>query len=369
MNKSLLFVLLTSVLVLTACENLNQIEDSSNIICNSPYIRFETGCCLDQNNNRICDEDEGITINITNTSETNSSLVAEVVDLENAGMFIANSQDWKDVYSTILYANLLGIPNTFLANVSNASISLYEIPKERVIHVISSADKPYYNDYESLIRSRGYPDPKEFMLNDINLELAKRLQDIDKFIIIDDTHGYEAISVAPYAVRAKYYVLFVNENNIENTVTFLNQQKPASLIIYGSAVSYATDKLRKFNPEMISEGGKYADNMRLVDKYSQSNSIKEVILTDGKFIEPSMMSGKAAVLFIGKDDVPEEVKTYIKDKQIDIGVLIGTESVDSATIIRRQLGISVFVKFAYGARVPGGTPTPIMSLNILPVPS
>lgn len=28
------------------------------IVCNHPYIRFAAGCCLDQNNNAICDQDE-----------------------------------------------------------------------------------------------------------------------------------------------------------------------------------------------------------------------------------------------------------------------------------------------------------------------
>ena len=28
------------------------------IVCNKPYIRFETNCCLDKNDNKICDGDE-----------------------------------------------------------------------------------------------------------------------------------------------------------------------------------------------------------------------------------------------------------------------------------------------------------------------
>ena len=29
-----------------------------DLVCNPPYIRFESGCCLDENGNRICDRDE-----------------------------------------------------------------------------------------------------------------------------------------------------------------------------------------------------------------------------------------------------------------------------------------------------------------------
>ncbi|MFH1834568.1 MAG: hypothetical protein ABH851_00100, partial [Methanobacteriota archaeon] len=29
-----------------------------SVVCNPPYIRFEKSCCLDENNNKICDKDE-----------------------------------------------------------------------------------------------------------------------------------------------------------------------------------------------------------------------------------------------------------------------------------------------------------------------
>lgn len=33
-------------------------NQQKEIICNSPYIKFGSECCLDQNSNRICDKDE-----------------------------------------------------------------------------------------------------------------------------------------------------------------------------------------------------------------------------------------------------------------------------------------------------------------------
>lgn len=58
------------MIILSACSGLDaaQIKNLSKedmskiaeatIACNDPYIRFETGCCLDQNKNNICDKDE-----------------------------------------------------------------------------------------------------------------------------------------------------------------------------------------------------------------------------------------------------------------------------------------------------------------------
>lgn len=64
MNKRIVigfFLLL--VLFVSACENvdLNKVskEDIDKVIvCEKPYIRFASTCCLDQNNNKICDKDE-----------------------------------------------------------------------------------------------------------------------------------------------------------------------------------------------------------------------------------------------------------------------------------------------------------------------
>ncbi|MBN2458793.1 hypothetical protein JXB28_00775 [Candidatus Woesearchaeota archaeon] len=51
MRKALLFSLaLAMVLLLASCQKA--------ITCNEPYIEFEKSCCLDQDSNGICDEDE-----------------------------------------------------------------------------------------------------------------------------------------------------------------------------------------------------------------------------------------------------------------------------------------------------------------------
>lgn len=40
-------------------EDLERISEKA-VVCNDPYMRFGTGCCLDNNTNSICDEDEFI---------------------------------------------------------------------------------------------------------------------------------------------------------------------------------------------------------------------------------------------------------------------------------------------------------------------
>jgi hypothetical protein len=53
MKIGIIFTILISTIVFTSCQTYNE-----SIVCNDPYIGFETGCCLDQNDNNICDNDE-----------------------------------------------------------------------------------------------------------------------------------------------------------------------------------------------------------------------------------------------------------------------------------------------------------------------
>jgi len=54
MKRILLGILLISVILVAGCTQ-------TEIICNKPYIKVGTDCCLDVNDNGICDKDETTT--------------------------------------------------------------------------------------------------------------------------------------------------------------------------------------------------------------------------------------------------------------------------------------------------------------------
>jgi hypothetical protein len=285
---------------------------------------------------------------------------------------ISNSADWRDVYSSIIYGTLLGADTKFLTSTPHGPILLFEIPKTmQGIQIITSTSKPFYIGYDSLFKSKGYANVEELIFNNANLELAKRLPNVNKFIVIDDAYGYNAIAVAPYAAKSGSYVLFASRNNIGEVSAFLNTKNVQKIIIYGRVDREVKTSVSKYNPEILNSdsGSRFENNILIVDKYAELGSVKQVILSNGEFIEASMMTGKEPVLFIGKNNVPQEIKDYISNKKIEIGVLIGNELIGSATDIRRQLGISVFVKFARGSRIPGGTINPVEDLDRFPMPS
>lgn len=69
--KKILLIILVLALFLLGCGEESQITGGAITapVCNSPYILVGTSCCLDQNNNKICDKDE--------TEETSEETVLE----------------------------------------------------------------------------------------------------------------------------------------------------------------------------------------------------------------------------------------------------------------------------------------------------
>jgi len=285
-------------------------------------------------------------------------------------LYISNSGDWQDVYSVMLHSSLAGSAGYFLVSTRHSTLLINQLNTESNVMIVTSSDKPYVVGYKAVLESRGFDNVEEIKANNINLELGRRLPNtIKDFIILDDSYGYNAISVAPYAALSKSYVLFANRRNINLIYDYLSSRTLNSVIIYGQVDREVKDRLTSFNPETINEGDRFLNNQKILEKYQAvhrkqtGEPKKQAILTNGEFIEQEIMSGVEPVVFIGRANVPDQVREYMKTSDIDIGILIGNELIGSATLIRRELGISVFVKFAQSARQPASAISPVEDLD------
>jgi len=290
------------------------------------------------------------------------------MSLCSAQRTIINSEDWRDVYSAMLYSNLQGETADFLVSDKHATLILNAIPKTESIKAFNSKKNPFIIGYESILENRGYS-AEEFVYDSFNLQLAGLL-DVSNFIIVDDSYGYNAVSVAPYAIASESFVLFADRTNIGQVDDFLSGIVVNNLIIYGHVDREVKDTLQKYNPEIINiDGDRFLNNIEIVKKYQEIKHSKQAVLTNGEFIEKEIMSGVEPVLFIGTNNVPDTIKEYIQGSEIDIGILIGNELVGTATSIRRDVGISVFVKFAQGARDPKGAISQVEALDMFYLPT
>jgi len=284
---------------------------------------------------------------------------------------ISNSEDWRDVYSAMLYASLEDVGSDFLVSTSHGQILLNGIDKNRDILIVTSKDNPLVFNYLPMVENSGFNSVQEKEVSSGNLELVSDLPRINDFIIVGDSYGYNAVSAVPYAVLTDSWIFLANRANIDEINNILSRREVDSLLIYGYVDSEVTEALSKYNPEIINTGDRFEDNTKLVDKYASIKEVKQVILTNGEFIEKEIMQGLSPVLFTGRDNVPDKIAEYIKSSDIEIGVLIGNELIGAATNIRKSTGISVMVKFARGARerTAGIAPVEGLDLFYLPVPT
>jgi hypothetical protein len=288
---------------------------------------------------------------------------------------IVNSADWTDVYSALLYANLKGEQSYFLTSTKHATILKYSIPTELDgIELISSRSQPYVVGYKALLESDGYKNIQETRVSNGNLEIGEKLTGITKYIVIDPSYGYNSISVAPLAVQGRYYVLFANRRSINQVTNFLDGKTVTELIIYGQVDREVKNALDQYTPRVINTGDRFDNNIEIVKLYEQvyqakfGQPRKQAILTNGEFIESSVVSGSDPVLFIGFSNVPTQVREYIDSSPLEVGTLVGNELIGSATFIRRQTGLSVFVKFGQGSRTPSDSIAKVEDLDRFPIP-
>ncbi len=286
-----------------------------------------------------------------------------------ADRLIINSREWQDVYAGLLYGNLVGTQPYFLTTEADSTIVLNTMAANDDILIFTSKRSPFVFGYGPTVQSLGYSQSEEKNLDSMSLELAKELENVSKYVIIDDSYGYNAIAVAPYALASGSFVVFADRTNIVEVEDFFDQKNPDEILVYGHVDREVLESLDRFNPEIINEDGdRFANNVEIVKKYMEIKEVGQVMLSNGEFIERSLMTGQYPTLFIGRDNVPDKIKDFVKNSPINTGVLVGNDLVSTATVVRRELGISVFVKFARSARQPDGPIAQVEDLDLFFVP-
>lgn len=296
-------------------------------------------------------------------------LFLRIASAQDFTYIISNSEDWRDVYSSIIYASFEGVGSDFLVSTAHGNILLNGISKGNKIRVLSSSDNPFVFNYPDTIKSKGFAGVDEINAKNLNLELIKSLSDINNFVIVGNSYGYNAIAVAPYAIKSKSWVFFADRANIAEIDSIISSRNAKKIIIYGTLDREVKNTLAKYTPQIIDNGDKFKDNIDITKEYLKINPTKQLILTNGEFIEKEIMSGTEPILFTGKENVPEQIADYLKNSDFEVGVLIGNELVGAATNIRRTTGISVIVKFARSSRIPAGGVSVVEGLDLFYLPT
>jgi len=271
----------------------------------------------------------------------------------SATQVVVNSQDWKDVYSASLYASLNGMPAGFVTSNENALEAWKYWEKTNPVQLFESSANSFYPGYGSFLQAKGFAVTSESTAGGDALvfELARR-SGVKNFVVTDGTAGYNAISVMPYAVQSRSFVLFAGKDNALQVRDFLRSVSAQKVIEYGFLPKAVTDALAEFTPEAINKGDKFSNNIEIAKKFLALKPGRQVIFTTGEFIEVTISVGDVPVVLLGMQRPTQQQLDFVRTEGISYATVIGNELLNSAKLLKDQSGnLSVFVK--YGKGIPG----------------
>ena len=241
---------------------------------------------------------------------------------------IVNSYDGRDVIISSYYAGVIGedvffIPNNFFIEMITSKLK----PKESEKIILINGKRMVVPDLENLLRNQGYE--IEVINSDnpyeLNSMLAKRVKDKTKgYVIVSPSTGYNSLSPLPFARKADYFILFA-DSSLEEEMSKLTEGK--EVIVYGFVEDEIKQKI-KGNILEIDEGDKYLDNIKMVKLYLSKFNTSQIILTDGNFLEYTLINAEYPIVFISSI-IPESISSFIEEKvknrEIKVALVIGEE--------------------------------------------
>lgn len=269
---------------------------------------------------------------------------------------LVNSNNWQDVYYGLLFAELTGTPGDFLLIPELAPDVVQSLsPARQRVLLIEPARQRQYPGLRQLLEEEG------FIIVDVpgTGDYGYRLLDMIEpkgIMMTDARYPYNAVSLAPYALQQQSFVLFPEATSLDQLTQVLDE-RDVPLTAYGILGAAIQQAIEPYNPLIIDKGGKFDNNIYLVEQFLSEQDIKQVVLTNGEFIETSLITDFNPVLFIGRSNVPDNVKEFLGESDMEVAVVVGNYLSDVASDLKRTLkrdygkDVSFIVKFAKTPRV------------------
>lgn len=293
---------------------------------------------------------------------------AQLQDYAQIDAIFINSENWMDVYSGVLLGKLVNKQVFFLIDESTAPFIIDGIPPQiETVLLLEPTNGKVYSSASAVLQSKGKT-IAGYIRDNINEEVLD-LIDVDSLILVDDAYGYDAMSVAPYAVLTDSYVLFVNDEDLKEDLTSGKQ-----LILYGDLDRNVQDAYENLAAMSINEGGRFDNNIMIVKEFMKIKDTRQVTFSNGEFIERSLFSDLAPLLFIGKTSVPPQTEEFIAQSDLTIATLVGNDLSSLASQLKRRLLTSygkefgVMLMVGKSSTAQGSGETVIQVLDMFPIP-
>jgi hypothetical protein len=292
---------------------------------------------------------------------------------EDFDQILINSQDWRDVYQGYLFARLSGYPVDAVPSSDAAKAVVDSLSKEQPrVLLLQPSRRQLSPGLPSILRDEGFTVVTVDGTGSMGLRLCRALP-VKGIIVMDERYPANAVSLGPYALQRQSCVLFADATTIDETVSLI-AEKDVPVTTYGILDETTTTALAAFSPTVIDEGGKFDNNLYIVKEFFKLSPGKQVILTNGEFLEESLIMPENPILFIGRTNVPKQVETYLATSSVASAVLVGNYLASAATQLKRTLEteydkeIFVVAKIGRSPRVQETQFSTPVSLEYFPLP-
>ncbi len=273
-------------------------------------------------------------------------LLLTFITLPVSAHSIVNSQDWHDIYILLLYTQLKNENMDYILNLGETDLLLRSLNKNGKYTVWESTQYATMKDLKSFMKNYGFYNVQVREFNsykELQYSLYQEIaENVKGFIIIKPDFGYDAISVFPFAVKNKYWVLFYDEDNENVLLDFLNKNKEKPVIFYGEFIMQPWKKIK--NNYTVINKGIIENNKEIVSKLWSEMSRGWVVLMSGNYIEKGAMTERMPILL--SLDSPYNLARFLLEHNVNILEVIGPENVKIGQDIREASNktIGVVVK-------------------------
>lgn len=305
------------------------------------------------------------------------SLLALLILLTGAAAsnnYLVNSMDWTDVHAGMQHAFQQGADEAYFVRSADASGITTIMPQGEGVTMLESTERPYTENLEAILDSRGYIVENTTGFQDGTTELARG----ENFIIVPESYPAAAVAVMPLAQQLDGWVIVVNEENLEDTEEIV-QDSGGEVIMAGVFRRELMDTLEEHSTEKIIEPNKFELSVKLTERYLEENPDKQrVFVTDGSKLESDLVKGENPILISGTNLVPETVEQFLfqnPDHGLESAVMIGNEmtsvgqSISDMNVTREgqttDQQMDVFIKYGQAR----GDSSQIYALSMFPLPT
>ncbi len=288
---------------------------------------------------------------------------------------ILNSQDYRDILSTAVYARSNDY-NFVFALTPNQSVFIaryYSTAKNDPIIYIEGARSVLPN-MAALLREAGLANLTVVQpANSVQEWIADQMPRTEA-IVVGGQYGQDALAVTSFAALRGEPLFFIDDPSAaQSALSGIAARGYSSVLVYGPIAHQIPPASLAVlaNARVIDTGNRYANNVQIAGEFLNNTHTSQVLFVSGKTFEKSMVDKQFPIILVGRSDVSSDVSAFIARAGIRSGVVYSGDAdiVDGVSRLRAlHPGLSLFVKFGEGYLGSAGSAQPL-PLVIVPLPS